>query len=421
MTQKREMQKTFGLPASSKETEEAPEVRERRLYAKLAELMADKRRLEDQVRQARAAADPRALAMIDGFAAAVARARDLEAERDRWRNRAMMFEGGFHASRDAILIADPVGRVRAANAAAEQMFGELSGADVKSAVLERVTEPVGSVREDSVVGRRPLPHGYRLWEKLNGYDLSGDALARGHAAEAERIWRDGVEDNVEIRSADNRLLDVKLSMSFARDRNGHPLHLFVSVTNIEAAFRDGLTGLCLRRTFYRSLERKIAERERAVLDGRVPAPLVVLMADIDHFKGVNDAFGHLAGDKAIRHVASLLSAHFQRATDLVARLGGEEFGGLMDMPLADACDAAERFRRAVEMSAVRSKELPKPFTVTVSAGLAEWRSGMTGHELAAAADAELYRSKNGGRNRVSTTRMRTLTPPDGVRGLGKGT
>jgi diguanylate cyclase (GGDEF)-like protein len=154
------------------------------------------------------------------------------------------------------------------------------------------------------------------------------------------------------------------------------------------AATDGLTGIANRRTFDDVLAR---EAQRAGSGG---GSLSLMLIDIDHFKKLNDTYGHQEGDRTLRAVAQVVAAAC-RATDLAARYGGEEF--VVVLPGSDAqsaFEAAERFRLSV-------MELPEP-KVTISVGVSTFAvSGRTAPELIAAADAALYVSKHNGRNQVT--------------------
>jgi diguanylate cyclase (GGDEF)-like protein len=161
----------------------------------------------------------------------------------------------------------------------------------------------------------------------------------------------------------------------------------------EAAQKDFLTGLYNRRHFIAQFE---MEHERAVRHG---LPLSLLLIDIDYLKLVNDNHGHEVGDSVIQSVARQLIDGLRR-NDLVARLGGEEFGVLLPHTSAlQAARVAEKLRMAVEESVIFSDG--KWISVTISIGLAEngpSRASFT--SLFAAADGALYHAKQAGRNRV---------------------
>jgi len=159
----------------------------------------------------------------------------------------------------------------------------------------------------------------------------------------------------------------------------------------QLAYRDGLTGIFNRRFFELRMTEEL-ERAR-----RFQASMAVIMIDIDHFKQLNDEFGHLLGDEVLRQVSSLLHDQL-RKFDVVCRYGGEEFAILLsETDPGHALSVAEKLRRQVE-----SWQFPGvPRAVTISAGAATYpHNGTTRDELMKAADAGLYSAKQAGRNRV---------------------
>lgn len=159
------------------------------------------------------------------------------------------------------------------------------------------------------------------------------------------------------------------------------------------ADRDFLTDALTRRAFVAEMDKRIA------LFTRHQRPASLLLFDIDHFKAVNDSYGHPAGDQVIRSVAALC-AELKRPSDLLGRLGGEEFGLLLpEADESDALMAAERFR--AEIAAMRVENDP-PLAVTASFGVATLAAEASRSETwLAAADGALYAAKRGGRNRVA--------------------
>lgn len=157
---------------------------------------------------------------------------------------------------------------------------------------------------------------------------------------------------------------------------------------------DELTGLYNRRWLMEMLPRQM-QRSRG--DG---APLALLMIDGDHFKRINDTFGHAAGDQVLRGLARMMT-NSVRPTDPVARYGGEEFViVLSDTDLTGARAVAGRIRKTVTKAAtadVTGESLP---AVTVSIGVAQMLDSETMDEFIARADAALYLAKRNGRNRV---------------------
>jgi diguanylate cyclase (GGDEF)-like protein len=171
---------------------------------------------------------------------------------------------------------------------------------------------------------------------------------------------------------------------------------------VNASRIDSKTGLLNAGTWEREAASEVA---RAV---RTRTPLAVALVDIDHFKLVNDSFGHLAGDKALREVARTLTI-FLREYDLVGRFGGEEFALLL--PQAKAVDAyriAERIRAHVGAMPIDVRDDPgaEPVRLSISIGVAalgaRWDSGTGGQltDLLAAADGALYQAKQNGRDQV---------------------
>jgi diguanylate cyclase (GGDEF)-like protein len=153
------------------------------------------------------------------------------------------------------------------------------------------------------------------------------------------------------------------------------------------ATTDFLTGLLNRRAFFEKVEELC---ERAQKGGAVSA----LICDLDHFKQINDTYGHGAGDMVLRTVAAeaaLLDA-------IVGRLGGEEFGIMVEAAVSDALEIAESFRRAIsELRIFADNTVVK---LTTSLGVAEWEIGDTPDTLLRRADLALYEAKQAGRNRV---------------------
>jgi diguanylate cyclase (GGDEF)-like protein len=156
---------------------------------------------------------------------------------------------------------------------------------------------------------------------------------------------------------------------------------------------DALTGLVNRRAFDAALEQEIRRAQR------YDEPLSLLMTDIDHFKSVNDRFGHHVGDQVLIDFARTLTAAV-RDVDTVGRWGGEEFVILMPgTALEEAAIVAERMRLAVAGAPTRTQGVTCGYTASFGV-TAYGEASSTADTLMASADAALYRAKNGGRNRV---------------------
>jgi diguanylate cyclase (GGDEF)-like protein len=159
------------------------------------------------------------------------------------------------------------------------------------------------------------------------------------------------------------------------------------------AERDQLTGAYNRHYLF--------ERARGQIEmgRRYQMPLSLILLDIDHFKDINDTYGHSAGDHVLKHLAHLLQQH-TRLVDTVCRYGGEEFVVLLPMvALEGALTTARRVQQALAQNPLRWGTTT--LTPTVSIGIAEWQEGYEGIEpLIAEADKALYEAKASGRNRI---------------------
>jgi len=156
------------------------------------------------------------------------------------------------------------------------------------------------------------------------------------------------------------------------------------------ASTDALTGLANRRSLYEALEREVA---RAARMGEHSS---VIMADLDHFKSINDDYGHTIGDLVLASAASVFSRQ-SRPYDLAARYGGEEFFLLVPgTSTENAIGIAQRIR--TEIAEIKVPGCPRQ--ITVSLGVATWMPSEASEHLISRADQALYRAKNDGRNRV---------------------
>src|SRR5438874_4562024 len=171
---------------------------------------------------------------------------------------------------------------------------------------------------------------------------------------------------------------------------------------------DHLTGLANRREFERVMEREVALAERH------NRRLSLMMIDLDNLKRINDRLGHSAGDGALRLVAQQL-LRVVRASDLCARVGGDEFAVAMpETDLDRARDVATRLRRAVDHAALGMRA---PEHVEVSVGIAAWAAGQDWQGVYQAADADLYEDK---RRRKTVRRWQQEEQPSPIRILGRG-
>jgi diguanylate cyclase (GGDEF)-like protein len=161
----------------------------------------------------------------------------------------------------------------------------------------------------------------------------------------------------------------------------------------EQATTDGLTGLVNHRTFQERFQAMLGRAERHKF------PVSLILTDIDHFKKVNDNYGHPTGDDVLRRVAAILGAS-ARKIDIGARYGGEEFAIVLEATdRVGARNLAERIRVEIEQQTFQSSK--GPFKATLSLGVASYPDdGTAKADLIAHADQALYAAKHGGRNRT---------------------
>ena len=248
---------------------------------------------------------------------------------------------------------------------------------VKASFLTEYGLQIGSVLEITLLSFA-LAHRLKLAQEAN------ERLQLAHAAE--------LEDRVQARTA-----DLDQAMHKLTEAN----------TRLQAlTVRDTLTGLHNRQF----LNERLPDLWRQAQ--RWHQTLSVLMIDVDHFKQVNDRYGHAAGDEALRLIASTLARHLGRPGDLAVRYGGEEFLAVLPQTnLEGASHIAENLRRSVENLVCRVGQDLIPLTVSI--GVAQARPGHTTHrveELLHEADQLLYLAKRSGRNRCA---IQGQTVPDG--------
>lgn len=202
-----------------------------------------------------------------------------------------------------------------------------------------------------------------------------------------------------------RVLDTELREFTDRDcllLEGFAKLVVEQVTLWSEASRDMLTNAMTRRAFNDTLRKTFAARQRT------GAPVALAILDLDHFKSVNDSWGHSAGDALLRTVARVVMREL-RTEDSFGRLGGEEFGILLaNTGAKDAADVAERIRRAIETASVPGYE---GIRITASFGVAGL-SDLTASadDWFTTADEQLYRAKDEGRNTVCVAAETCITP-----------
>jgi two-component system cell cycle response regulator len=231
-------------------------------------------------------------------------------------------------------------------------------------------------------------------------EMKGEGAVLRDLGSANGTWVNGKRES-EAQLADGARVQVggQTTLKFIW---ADELEARYQVKLAEGALVDPLTGLHNRRHFEERLGSELAASQR---HGH---PVSLLLCDVDHFKAINDEYGHLAGDETLKMVAFVLRGAV-RKEDVLARYGGEEFVVVARETAMDGAQAlAERIRRAVEKSrcAWQGHDLGVTVSigVTVSVGLAEFVPGRTERDLIESADRALYVAKQGGRNKVVALR-----------------
>lgn len=257
---------------------------------------------------------------------------------------------------------DAAGEVTYLNPAAERLFPGLAAMGLAHPLLRDTAGLIATLRE-----------GKRADEAVSEVTV-GDATYELHVAYVQEVG----------------LIVIYVLVITQRKRAEAEIHLLATT--------DNLTGVINRREFTRVVEQEVARADRY----RVPMSLV--MYDLDWFKRVNDVFGHGAGDYVLQEVTRVVKEHI-RATDVLARWGGEEFMVLMPQSgLQAAAVAAEKLRRAIA-----EHEFDQVGKLTASFGVAMFESGDDLNSLLKRVDDALYRAKENGRDRVEM--LTTEGPP----------
>lgn len=227
-------------------------------------------------------------------------------------------------------------------------------------------------------------------QKLDGYidRLSGKYQDEG----IQKMVKELIDRTSTMRSSGDQLSDKLMESRKEVETLRENLERIT-----EEATRDPLTGVGNRKAFDTNMEKFCQSAQEGEMD------FSLLMLDIDHFKQFNDKFGHVVGDEVLKIVAKeLLNAVKRR--DIVARYGGEEFAIMLpETPLSGALAVAENLRKSIASKDLTRRDTKQSYgAVTISVGAAQYHPGKDSvNALIQRADEALYRSKKGGRNRVT--------------------
>jgi diguanylate cyclase (GGDEF)-like protein len=274
---------------------------------------------------------------------------------------------------------------------------------------ELIAVPIPLEREEVILGRSlgadvrvNDSKAYRKHARINVHEREGSAIdeyiltdlnsRNGTFLNGQRITSQALSNGDKITIGDH-ILRFELLDEIDREYQ-RQIHRLIS--------HDDLTGLLSGRSFFSELRR---EASRARSEGR---PFCVLMMDLDHFKGVNDTYGHLTGSRTLEELASCIVNNL-RSGDAASRFGGEEFAAfLLDADIRQALVAAERIRSEVQrydFSVLKKGATVNTHNITISIGISSFPEDSDDPiELVEMADSALYRAKHEGRNRVCVYR-----------------
>ncbi|MBC7953055.1 MAG: diguanylate cyclase [Rhodospirillaceae bacterium] len=306
----------------------------------------------------------------------------------------------------ALMDITPLKRAQAELETSERCFRQMF--TNHRAIMVLVDPKSGQIRDVNLAAQ--AFYGYEREEFLSLNLSMLDTTERlSHSSSRERRHRlkDGTVRSVEVSETPITIGDG-LQVQFAIVQDITERRRMEDELRRQATY-DPLTGVVNRRHF---LDRGITEIDRR---RRYRHPLSLLMLDLDRFKLINDAHGHAAGDVALKQVVKILTP-LLRETDVLARVGGEEFVALLpDTDCAGATILAERLRKAVAETAIAAGGVRLPVTVSIGIASDVGESEEIIEEAMDRADGALYRAKNAGRNRVELAKPpRPLFGGDGI-------
>ncbi|MBI5508126.1 MAG: diguanylate cyclase [Deltaproteobacteria bacterium] len=253
-------------------------------------------------------------------------------------------------------------------------------------VIGRVDDALIRIDDDGVSRR----HAKIVRTPDGGVTIQDMGSTNGTFCNGEKVGSRTLQDGDKIQIGSTTILKFSFQDSVEEDFQRR---------QYESATRDALTGCFNKKYLLERLPSELASAKRH------DKTMALAMMDIDHFKRVNDTYGHPAGDYVLRHVADVM-LQTVRADDVLARFGGEEFAMIMRETSPDnAVIAAERIRRRIEAAEFVFEGTKIP--VTISVGVASWVPGKSddAQELLALADEFLYKAKRNGRNRTESAEL----------------
>ncbi len=299
----------------------------------------------------------------------------------------------YETTLDAILLIDPARGIFDCNPASVSMFRAESRealCQLRPAALSAEQQSGWFPSADLIVHHmaEAFEKGHHRFEwlarRLDGEEFPVHITLIAIALHGQRVVQCVMRDQTELKSRER---EAMLAHNALKQSN-HELQVALEQLQL-AASTDQLTSAWNRRFFNRVLS---TERARAARTGH---PLTLILIDIDHFKAINDAHGHLMGDQVLIEMAALLQESL-RATDYLIRWGGEEFAILTpELDEANGAQLAERLRDKVS-----NHRFSEGLVVTISAGVAQLDDQDVPTRWVSRADKALYSAKNNGRNRV---------------------
>jgi len=264
------------------------------------------------------------------------------------------------------------------NAYGRKIWGDIQGKTCYQVLQDGQSSPCSFCTNQKLVDTNGKPNGVHVWEFQNTvnkqwYQCRDQAI----------LWIDGRIVRMEIATdiSSRKLAEQEL---YAAKKLAE-----------ELAQKDELTGLNNRRAFFEQGHRSFIQARR------YNHPISVIMMDIDHFKNINDSYGHSVGDKVLKHISRDLEKAV-REIDIPARIGGEEFAFILpETVFDDALLLAERLRTNIENTSVEHQD--KTLNVTASFGISSCSAcDQTLETMLSKADDALYIAKKKGRNQIKT-------------------